>query len=121
MFLEPLVEAGVDVFHCSTRRFWEPEFEGSRLNLAGWTKKLTSKPVITVGSVGLDTDFTTTFRERKNAGVAEIDGLVQMIDSGEVDLVAVGRALLNDPAWAVKIREGRDTTPFDVSMLKVLT
>ncbi|HAF90241.1 MAG TPA: 12-oxophytodienoate reductase, partial [Pseudomonas sp.] len=28
-FLAPLVEAGVDIFHCSTRRFWEPEFEGS--------------------------------------------------------------------------------------------
>ncbi len=42
-FLAPLVDAGVDVFHCSTRRFWEPEFEGSDLNLAGWTKKLTGK------------------------------------------------------------------------------
>jgi NADH:flavin oxidoreductases, Old Yellow Enzyme family len=28
-FLEPLSAAGVDIFHCSTRRFWEPEFEGS--------------------------------------------------------------------------------------------
>ena len=42
-FLQPLVDAGVDIFHCSTRRFWEPEFEGSDLNLAGWTKKLTAK------------------------------------------------------------------------------
>ena len=25
-FLEPLVDAGVDIFHCSQRRFWEPEF-----------------------------------------------------------------------------------------------
>jgi 2,4-dienoyl-CoA reductase-like NADH-dependent reductase (Old Yellow Enzyme family) len=28
-WLEPLAEAGVDCFHCSQRRFWEPEFEGS--------------------------------------------------------------------------------------------
>lgn len=28
-FLTPLVEAGIDIFHCSTRRFWEPEFPGS--------------------------------------------------------------------------------------------
>ena len=27
-FLAPLVDAGVDVFHCSQRRFWLPEFEG---------------------------------------------------------------------------------------------
>ena len=53
-FLQPLVNAGVDIFHCSTRRFWEAEFDGSDLNLAGWTKKLSGKPVISVGSVGLE-------------------------------------------------------------------
>jgi 2,4-dienoyl-CoA reductase-like NADH-dependent reductase (Old Yellow Enzyme family) len=56
-FLQPLSEAGVDIFHCSTRRFWEPEFDGSELNLAGWTRQLTGKPTITVGSVGLDGEF----------------------------------------------------------------
>ena len=50
-WLEPLADAGVDVFHCSQRRFWEPAFEGSDLNLAGWAKKVTGKPTITVGSV----------------------------------------------------------------------
>jgi len=25
-WLLPLAEAGVDIFHCSQRRFWEPEF-----------------------------------------------------------------------------------------------
>ena len=34
-FLLPLSDAGVDIFHCSTRRFNDPEFEGSNLNLAG--------------------------------------------------------------------------------------
>ena len=122
-FLEPLVNAGVDVFHCSTRRFWEPEFEGSTLNLAGWTKKISGKPVITVGSVGLDTDFTTTFRERKNAGIVGIDRMIEMLEAGEVDLVAVGRALLNDPAWAAKIRDGRmdELSAFNIETLKVLT
>jgi len=38
-FLGPLSDAGVDFFHASTRRFWEAEFEGSDLNLAGWAKK----------------------------------------------------------------------------------
>ncbi|HCR66134.1 MAG TPA: 12-oxophytodienoate reductase, partial [Oceanicaulis sp.] len=60
-FLAPLAEAGVDIFHASTRRFWLPEFEGSDLNLAGWTKKLTGKPTITVGSVGLNSDFIGAF------------------------------------------------------------
>lgn len=60
-FLGVLSDAGVDIFHASTRRFWVPEFEGSDLNLAGWTKKLTGKPAITVGSVGLNSDFLGAF------------------------------------------------------------
>ena len=42
-WLLPLAEAGVDLFHCSQRRFWDPEFTGSDLNFAGWAKKLTGK------------------------------------------------------------------------------
>jgi 2,4-dienoyl-CoA reductase-like NADH-dependent reductase (Old Yellow Enzyme family) len=52
-WLRPLADAGADLFHCSQRRFWEPEFEGCDLNFAGWAKKLIGKPTITVGSVGL--------------------------------------------------------------------
>lgn len=120
-FLQPLVDAGVDVFHASTRRFWLPEFEGSDLNLAGWTKKLTGRPAITVGSVGLDTEFHTAFAG-VNAGVRGIDELLARFDRGEFDLVAVGRALLQDPEWVEKIREGRrgDIRPFDAASLKTL-
>ncbi|MBB6730585.1 NADH:flavin oxidoreductase [Cohnella zeiphila] len=121
-FLKPLIEAGVDVFHCSTRRFWEPEFEGSELNLAGWVKKLTGKPTITVGSVGLDTEFTSLFAEGKGAGIAGIDELIERLERGEFDLVAVGRALLIDPAWASKIRDGRwdELVPFTREALQTL-
>ena len=51
-WLVPLADAGVDIFHCSQRKFWEPEFDGSDLNLAGWAKKLTGKSTITVGQLG---------------------------------------------------------------------
>jgi 2,4-dienoyl-CoA reductase-like NADH-dependent reductase (Old Yellow Enzyme family) len=122
-FLAPLVDAGVDAFHCSTRRFWVPELEGSELNLAGWTKKLTGKPTITVGSVGLDHDFVSSLREGKPASNAGFEAVVGMIQRGEVDLVAVGRALLVDPAWAEKIREERfhDLLPFAPEALKALS
>jgi 2,4-dienoyl-CoA reductase-like NADH-dependent reductase (Old Yellow Enzyme family) len=121
-FLAPLVDAGVDVFHCSTRRFWEPEFEGSPLNLAGWTKKLSGKPVITVGSVSLDTDMFAAFRGQ-GAAITGIDKLIEMIARDEVDLVAVGRALLVDPAWATKVRENRmqDLLPFTPESMKSLS
>ncbi len=105
-FLNVLAEAGVDIFHCSTRRFWEPEFEGSDMNLAGWTKKLTGKPTITVGSVGLSSDFIGGLRGEDSA-VRSLDDLIERVDKGEFDLVAVGRALLQDPEWATKVKEGR--------------
>jgi 2,4-dienoyl-CoA reductase-like NADH-dependent reductase (Old Yellow Enzyme family) len=105
-FLAPLADAGVDIFHCSTRRYWEPEFDGSDLNLAGWTKKLTGKPTITVGSVGLNGDFFGAFAGQ-GAATRSIDDLIERMDKGEFDLVAVGRALLQDPQWANKIRYGQ--------------
>lgn len=122
-FLSLLSAAGVDIFHASTRRFWEPEFEGSDLNLAGWTRKLTGKPAITVGSVGLDSDFTALFSEGKGGQAAGLDTLIERLERGEFDLVAVGRALLTDPAWAVKIRDGRtdDLQPFTREALATLS
>lgn len=106
-FLAPLVDAGVDIFHGSTRRYWEPEFEGSDLNLSGWCKKLTGKPSITVGSVGLKgADFIDSYK----GGVAEVGDLNDLearLERGDFDLVAVGRALISDPEWAAKVRDGR--------------
>lgn len=121
-FLAPLVAAGVDLFHCSTRRFWEPEFEGSELNLAGWVKKLTGKPTISVGSVGLDTEFMSFFSEGKGASVTNIDGLAERLERGEFDLVAIGRALLADPAWASKIRDNQldELIPFTREAVETL-
>jgi 2,4-dienoyl-CoA reductase-like NADH-dependent reductase (Old Yellow Enzyme family) len=110
-FLAPLVEAGVDIFHCSTRRFWEPEFEGSDLNLAGWTKKLTGKPSITVGSVGLNSSFIDEEKrdmvEASTVEAASLDNLSARLNNDEFDLVAVGRAVLQDPEWVIKVRDDR--------------
>ncbi|MDP3328515.1 NADH:flavin oxidoreductase [Parvibaculum sp.] len=104
-FLKPLSDAGVDAFHCSQRRFWEPEFEGSDLNLAGWTKKLTGKPSITVGSVSLSGEFIASFGGESSEATG-IDDLLDRLEKGEFDLVAVGRALLVDPAWTQKVHQG---------------
>lgn len=107
--LRPLVEAGVDVFHCSTRRIWEPEFkdEDPSLNLAGWTKRITKKPTIAVGSVGINRAYLSN---QDNNDVTIIDNLKiidEKIKAGEFDYVAVGRSLLADPEWAIKLKEGR--------------
>ena len=105
-FLMPLSSAGVDIFHCSQRRYWESEFDGSDLNLAGWTKKITGKPTITVGSVGLNDDFFGAFKGQDSSTRA-VDDLLERLEEGEFDLVAVGRALLQAPNWANKIKENR--------------
>ena len=108
-WLSPLVEAGVDILHCSQRRFWEPEFpeiDGENgLNFAGWAKKLTGAATISVGSVGLSGDLLSAFSGESSTPTS-LDGLVRRMDRGEFDLIAVGRALLGDSEWVKKIRQG---------------
>ena len=120
-WLGALVDAGADVLHCSQRRFWEPEFEGSDLNFAGWAKKLTGVPAITVGSVGLSGEFIASSGGEKSEP-ASLDRLEAMMERGDFELVAVGRALLQDPEWAVKVRDGRhgELQAFDRSAMATL-
>jgi 2,4-dienoyl-CoA reductase-like NADH-dependent reductase (Old Yellow Enzyme family) len=119
--LTPLAEAGADAFHASTRRYWLPEFDGSDLNLAGWAKKVSGKASITVGSVGLDTEFLTSIQGGDTA-VAGIDQLLDRLERDEFDLVAVGRSLLSDPEWVAKVLTGRtaELTPFNPQALSTL-
>jgi len=105
-WLNPMADAGVDIFHCSQRRFWETDFEGSDLNFAGWAKKVTGKATITVGSVGLDGEFLAAFGGA-SSNPSSLDELLRRMDRGDFDLVAVGRPLLADPHWAQKIRDNR--------------
>ncbi len=113
-WLLPLKEAGVDIFHCSQRRFWEPEFEGSDLNFAGWAKKITGQPTITVGSVGLEGDFMSAFAGQ-GTEKTDLSELTRRLERGDFDLVAVGRALLQDPEWVKKIKEGKTEELLDFS------
>lgn len=105
-WLQPLVDAGADILHCSQRRFWEPEFEGSDLNFAGWAKKITGKATITVGSVGLSGDFFGAFAG-ESSQPSSLEELTRRLDRGDFDLVAVGRPLLSDPNWVTKIKNNK--------------
>ena len=128
-FLTLLSNAGVDVFHASARRFWQAEFEGSDLTLAGWTKKITGKPVITVGSVGLDSDFIGSDKKENSEGMnsssnaASIEHLLERLNDDEFDLVAIGRALLVDSQWVSKIRDNKaeELKPFSKEALMKLS
>lgn len=94
--VQPLSEAGVDIFDCSTQLYNQPEFEGSPRTLAGWVRFLTGRPVISVGAVGLQP--------------APLRQLAHMLSANDFDMIALGRALLADYAWGSKIRRGQDDT-----------
>lgn len=106
--LTPLVEAGVDLLHPSTRRHYAAAFpeHHPELSLAGWTKKITGLPVITVGSVGLATQFRSEKRGQL-ISPASIDRLVEQFDAGEFDIVAIGRTLLADAGWVNRLRHNK--------------
>ena len=118
--LGPIAEAGVDVFDGSVRYFDRAEFEGSPLNLSGWARKLTGKLAMAIGGIGLDRGFYDSRRDGRAGGSDNIALLMARYASGEFDLVAVGRALLNDPSWAQKLRNGHELPPFDESRLEEL-
>lgn len=107
--LAPLVDAGVDVFDCSTRYFAQHEFSGSDLPLAAWTKKITGKPVIAVGGVGQRADFLSQPAQPAPQPI-DYERLASRVSSGEIDLIAVGRALLADAQWYRKVALGRADT-----------
>jgi 2,4-dienoyl-CoA reductase-like NADH-dependent reductase (Old Yellow Enzyme family) len=115
--LTRLVTAGISVFDVSTRRFWEPAFEDDPKSLAAWTRRLSGKPTIAVGSIGLDRPHQSKlFRDKVNidAKVTDLENVIEAISRGDFDLAAVGRAILADPEWVEKVRAGRmrDIRPF---------
>ena len=132
--LLPIVDAGVDVIDTSTRRFWDAEFPDSDMNIAGWAKKLTGKPSITVGSIGIDRELDVTEFERSgitkssakaNSALTErtiirFNRLMEMFHRGDFDLVAIARIILQNPAWANQVREGRHdlVSPFSVECMQ---
>ncbi|MBB4614268.1 oxidoreductase [Novosphingobium taihuense] len=122
-FLKRMQDAGADLFHASTRRFYEPAAVDAPTTFAGWVKSQTDLPVITVGSVGLNVDvMDTIYTEQviESRTQQSIEKLETLFREGQFDLVAVGRSMMGDPDWVNKIREGRyaDVIPFRREIVK---
>jgi 2,4-dienoyl-CoA reductase-like NADH-dependent reductase (Old Yellow Enzyme family) len=62
---------------------------------------------------------TVSFADAALDGVERVEALME---AGEFDLIAVGRALLADPDWTDKVREGRldERIPFEKALLASL-
>ena len=97
-----------------------PSFEGSPLNLPGWAKKLTGKLAMAIGGIGLDRGFYDSKRDGRAGGSDNVALLMERFERGEFDLVAVGRALLNEPRWTEKLRHGDALPAFDEQRMKEL-
>ena len=115
--LDLLVQAGVTIFDVSARRFWEPAFPNDPRSLPAWTRELSGRPVIAVGSIGLDQPHQSKFyRTADNvaAKVTDLRMVEEALARGDFDLAAVGRAILADPEWPEKVRRGAfdEITPF---------
>lgn len=120
MMLRPLVDAGVDIFDASTRKFDMPAFDGSDLTLAGWARQLTGLPAMAVGGVGLDRDLYGSYAAGGSAGIDNLAGVRRRMTAGEFDLIGVGRALIADPQWARKAERGESFLPFDPATVRNL-
>jgi 2,4-dienoyl-CoA reductase-like NADH-dependent reductase (Old Yellow Enzyme family) len=119
--LGPIADAGVDMFDGSQRFVERPEFEGSDMNLAGWAKKVTGKPSMTVGTIGTRPGEVLGGVVAKDAERSVIPHVAAQLERGDYDLVGVGRALLQDPEWIVKLRDGVPFEPFEESSRDRLT
>ena len=119
-WLAPLVDAGTDIFHASTRKFWQPAFGDSELSFSAWVRKLGGKPTIAVGSVTLNNDFKSAEGKTvANVTPAQLDLIETCLQRGDFDLLALGRALLANPDWVTLVREGRaaELRPFTKAAL----
>jgi 2,4-dienoyl-CoA reductase-like NADH-dependent reductase (Old Yellow Enzyme family) len=117
--LRPLTDAGVDIFDASTRRYQEPAFAESPLTLAGWTKRLSGKPCMAVGGIGLQKDLPGTF-ENGSEALDNLPDVRMRIASGEFDLIAVGRSILGDPDWVTKVERGEPLQRFNLQSFATL-
>lgn len=90
-------EAGADALHvdagCYEAWYWAhpPVYQprGCMMDMAERVKKVVNIPVIAVGKLGYP-------------DIAE-----RVLQEGKADFVCLGRALLADPEWPVKVKEGR--------------
>lgn len=113
-FLKPLILAGVDLFDCSTHRYYNPIYQNSSLSYPGWVKKISGLNTMVTGCIGLDVTLEETWRG-KNFQQANFNVLEEKLFAEEFDIIGIGRPFLSDPDWAYKfIYNQKDKIiPFD--------
>lgn len=121
-FVGPLVAAGIDFFDCSTRRYWEDGFDGESGTFAQWTRTVSGKPTITVGSVGVNAPMNAHNIGEPAEVTVNVDDIAARIAAGQFDMVAIGRALIANPDYVdiVRAQAFDRLKPYDQRMLDEL-
>lgn len=117
-----LKDAGVDVLHVSTRDATAPGFpDAGETTLAGWARQLSGLPVIAVGKVSVTLPMDRAYGDERDT-VRDPAPALELLERGEADLLAVGRALIANPDWVqvVRDRSWRELAPFDKALLNEL-
>lgn len=99
--LLPLRDAGVQVFHASTRRWWLPAFDGQPDTLAALTRRITGTPTMAVGSFGHRVE------QLRGTGPEGLIAAQAAVARGDFELMAVGRPLLSDADFVQKMQASR--------------
>ncbi|MCB0216245.1 MAG: 12-oxophytodienoate reductase [Caldilineae bacterium] len=122
-FLGALSRAGADILHVSTRSVLDPGFPDAHptRGLAAWSKALSGLPVIAVGKVSVTLAMDESYGEAASL-VTDPWPAIALVERGEVDLLAVGRALIANPDWVPLVRSGRwqDLKPYHKDLLRSL-
>ena len=91
------------------------------MSLAAWTRKLSGLPVIGVGKVSLNLPMDKAYDDTLDS-VVDPSPSIDLVEQGEIDLLAIGRGLLANPDWVALVRSGRwqELKPFHKSLLEEL-
>jgi 2,4-dienoyl-CoA reductase-like NADH-dependent reductase (Old Yellow Enzyme family) len=120
--LTTLRTAGIDGYHVAAYRIGVPAFapdvDPAQRSLAWHVRALSGLPVSAVGGVTYSTGVGESLMG-VDSQLTDPAEAAQALHSGDADLIAVGRAMLANPDWTAKVRDGRwrELTPFRREML----
>ncbi len=105
-------QAGIDMLNVSSRRFGKPEWPelDPQLGIAGWTRRSSTLPVMTTGSIGLSSDIFADLFDGEDPALriaVDLAELLRRFREGEFDLVGIGRMHIANPDLVTKLMEGR--------------
>ena len=110
VFVEALLNAGVDVLDASTRRLLDPAFpaEHPTRSLAEWTKIICGDRAV-VAAVGSVSVVRALYEDVPvdSFNLSDPYSALNGIAAKYYDLVQVGRGLIADSEWVEKVRSGR--------------